>query len=102
MESPEDMLQFEVSFDDLQIVLVFIATFDDPGIIHAFAPIREAGVLRGMTRVESSLVEHPLSSRAIDDLADLATTRWESWSTVESLVVVHNVIDPPAREPAEA
>ena len=93
------VLRFTVHVGDG--ALVFIAKEDDPSVVHAFAPLGDDAV-RGMTREESRLVGHPLAQGTVDALCVEAVRVWSSWSDVETLVVVHNVIDPPEREMPEA
>ncbi len=81
--------------------LVFLARESDPGVIHAFAPLGDDAV-RGMTREESRLVDHLLAQDTVNALCTEAIRVWSTWSDVETLVVVHNDIDPPERRMAEA
>jgi hypothetical protein len=102
---PEDdpgELQYEAVFSSVGLALVFVAREDDPGVMHAFAPNREAGVLRGMTSDESILVASLEANETIDRLSEAAVAAWSSWADVENLVIVHNVVDPPEREVGEA
>lgn len=95
------VLRFTVHVEEAHAVLVFLAKESDPGVIHAFAPLGEEAV-RGMTREESRLIGHLLAQDTVDALCTEAVRVWSTWSEVETLVVVHNVIDPPERPIAEA
>lgn len=95
------VLRFTVHIEEAPAVLVFLAKESDPSIIHAFAPLGDDTV-RGMTREESRLVDHLLAQDTVNALCTEAIRVWPSWSDVETLVVVHNVIDPPERRMAEA
>lgn len=98
---PSRVLQFTVTLEEDGCALVLLAKEDDPGVAHVFASLTGAGI-RGMTLEESKLVDHLLTQQSLEALWAEATRVWESWFTVDTLIVVHNVVNPPERKMAEA
>lgn len=97
---PPPVLRFTVHVESS--VLVFLAKEHDPSVIHAFAPLGEEGLIRGMTWEESRLVNHLFAQDTVDALCMEAIRVWPSWADVDGMVIVHNVIDPPERATPEA
>lgn len=89
----DDGLWGRVEFEGGHLALLVCVREEDPGVVHVFAPGHGAEKVRGMTLEESALVETDRTSQAIDDLADRAVATWPSWETVDTLVVVHNVVE---------